>query len=101
MRRRRNPEVISGQVSNVSVPTSGDGFTAVSGGAGIHQVFLPSNFRIISVVATPNNPSAAMVTVDGGTGAPIVGNSFVVRTYTAAGALAGVPWTFVAVGVQQ
>jgi hypothetical protein len=85
---------IAGQVSNASVAVAGgENFSVVSGGTGIAQVYLPSNFRLLGLSVTAVNPSAAIVVTE-----QLSGNSFVVRTFSLAGTAAGVPWTFTAVG---
>jgi len=95
----RQPRVIAGQVNNSGIATAGTDFTVISGGAGIAQITLPANFKLIGLSATVVNPSAALITADQITTTNPV--TFVVRTYSIAGAASGAPFSFVAAGVQQ
>lgn len=101
MRRRRNPEIIAGRVTTstpgAAVVSATEDIFVIPSGTGIVQVVLPDDFKIVTVIASVVNASAAQITVDS-----IGDNFFVLRTYTPSGSAAvATTASFIAVGRQQ
>lgn len=100
MRRRKNPEIVSGRINSDGSIAGGDGFSVTRNSAGSYTITFQQGFRCVGASGNPlSTGSGVMIHFDPG----IFGN--LVRAYgftsVATPAFADIAFTFVAVGVQQ
>lgn len=95
MRRRRNPEIISGRVNSDGTIQAGEGFVAIRTSTGTYAILFPSSFRLVGVTASVIN---AVGDADPNSFSP---NGVTISTFTMASALSDMSFSFVAVGAQQ
>jgi hypothetical protein len=95
MRRRRNPEIISGRVNSGGAVEEGTGFTAQRTGVGTYNVIFDSGFKLLG----------ATITMYAGYG---VVSAFSERIFTVNAGTVASPsvaqdsgFSFTAVGIQQ
>jgi hypothetical protein len=96
-RRRRNPEIIAGRVNADGSIAAGDGFTVQKAATGIYNVFFPSSFRVIAASANRGDAPAGAAASISLSAQAIAVTMFATNTATNT----DLPFTFIAVGVQQ
>lgn len=95
MRRRRNPEVVSGRINADGSIAAGEGFTVIKGTTGVYNISMPSGFRLIAVTTATAAGGNQVVAMD-----TFTEKSFIVRIYQAASVTAvDSPFTFIATGM--
>jgi hypothetical protein len=93
MRRRRNLEVIAGQINADGSIAIGEGFTLRKTGIGLYIFTFPSTFRPISMTTSPVGPTTGFSIANPVTGGVQLWNNSSVATDMA--------FQFILVGYQQ
>jgi len=95
VRRRRDPEIISGRMNADGTIAAGDGFTCVKGAAGNYTLRFPPNFIVVACCVTVVSITGNLVV------ATPSGNQVTIQLWSNSAVATDMVFSFIATGPQR